>query len=84
MLPKYEAGDIIYVRRDHEGVLPAYIGKYCAIRTVDGGTFLKILAPGSQEGVYTLRSLNAEDMPDVAIEWASPVIFVRPKQADAK
>lgn len=80
MLPKYEAGDIVYVRRDHEGVLPSYIGKYCAVRTAEGGTFLKILAPGSEPDRYTLRSLNAEDMPDVEVEWASPVIFVMPKQ----
>lgn len=82
MLPKYEPGDIIYVRRDHEGVLPSYIGKYCAVRTSDGGTWLKILGEGSQEGLYTLRSLNAEDMVNVEVEWASPVLFVMPKQPD--
>lgn len=84
MLPKYESGDIIYVRRVHEGVLPSYIGKYCAVRTSDGGTWLKILAEGSQEGRYTLRSLNAEDMVNVEVEWASPVLFVMPKQLGEK
>lgn len=84
MLPKYESGDIIYVRRDHEGVLPGYIGKYCAVRTVDGGTWLKILAAGSEAGLYTLRSLNAEDMVNVEVVWASPVLFVMPKQPDEK
>lgn len=84
MLPKYESGDIIYVRRDHEGILPSYLGKYCAVRTSDGGTFLKILAPGSEPDRYTLRSLNAEDMTDVEIQWASPVLFVMPKQPDEK
>lgn len=82
MLPKYEAGDVIYVRRDHEGVMPSYIGKYCAVRTSEGGTFLKLLAQGSQPNLYTLRSLNAEDMQDVELDWATPVIFVMPKQAD--
>ena len=81
MLPKYEAGDMIYVRRDHEGVLPVYLGRYCAVRTSEGGTFLKILTAGPGQGKYTLRSLNAEDMTDVEIEWASPVLFVMPKQA---
>lgn len=80
MLPKYEAGDVIYVRRDHEGVLPSYLGKYCAVRTADGGTFLKVLTAGTQPDRYTLRSLNAEDMTDVEIIWASPVLFVMPKQ----
>lgn len=82
MLPKYEAGDIVYVRRDHEGILPSYIGKYCAVRTIDGGTFLKLLGAGGVPDRYTLRSLNAEDMTDVEIEWASPVLFVMPKQAE--
>lgn len=84
MLPKYEAGDIIYVRHDHDGILPSYLGKYCAVRTAEGGTFLKILAQGSRPDRYTLRSLNAEDMADVEIQWASPVLFVMPKQADEK
>jgi transcriptional regulator with XRE-family HTH domain len=79
MLPKYEAGDIIYVRRDHDGILPTYLNRYCAVRTAEGGTFLKILAPGSALGCYTLRSLNAPDMENVEIVWASPVIFVMPR-----
>jgi transcriptional regulator with XRE-family HTH domain len=80
MLPKYEDGEIIYVRRDHDGILPEYVGRYCAVRTADGGTFLKILAMGSEVGRYTLRSLNAPDMENVSVEWASPVLFVMPKQ----
>lgn len=83
MLPKYESGDIVYVQRDHEGVLPTSIGKYCAVRTADGGTFLKILALGTQPERYILRSLNAEDMIDVQVSWAAPVLFVMPKQPDA-
>jgi phage repressor protein C with HTH and peptisase S24 domain len=84
MLPKYESGDIIYVRRNHEGVLPSYLGKYCAVRTADGGTWLKILSLGSEPERYTLRSLNAPDMENVEVEWAAPVLFVMPKQPDEK
>jgi len=73
MLPKYEAGDVIYIRRDHDGVLPEYLNEYCAVRTSDGGTYIKILTPGTQSDRYTLRSLNAEDMTDVEVLWASPV-----------
>ena len=79
MLPKYEEGDIIYVRRDHDGILPEYFNHYCAVRTADGGTFLKMLSPGSQSGRYTLRSLNAPDMENVEVEWATPVLFIMPK-----
>ena len=80
MLPKYEDGEIVYVRRDHDGVLPEYLNRYCAVRTADGGTFLKILASGSEADRYTLRSLNAPDMENVEVLWASPVLFVMPKQ----
>lgn len=79
MLPKYEPDDIIYVRRDHDGVLPQYIGRYCAVHLTDGGTYLKILATGSKPDRYTLRSLNAADMVDVEVVWASPVLFVKQK-----
>lgn len=81
MLPKYEDGDVIYVRRDHDGILPSYMNRYCAVRTVDGGTFLKILSPGSEPGRYTLRSLNAPDMENVEVLWAAKVLFVMPKDA---
>jgi len=80
MLPKYEPGDVIYIRRDHEGVIPAYIGRYCAVHLSDGGTYLKILAAGSKAGCYTLRSLNAADMENVEVVWASPVLFVMPRR----
>jgi repressor LexA len=83
MLPKYEDGDIIYVRRDHDGVLPQFLNRYCAVRTSDGGTFLKILSSGSKPGCYTLRSLNAPDMENVEVEWASPVLFVMPQQPES-
>lgn len=76
MMPVYRDGDIIYVHRDHDGVMPEYIGEECAVHTVDGGTFLKVLALGTEPNRYTLRSFNAADMPDVEVLWATPVLFV--------
>lgn len=81
MLPKYESGDVVYVRRDHEGVLPEYLNEYCAVRTSDGGTYLKILSPGTVDDKFTLRSLNAEDMVNVEVLWASPVLWVMPRRS---
>jgi phage repressor protein C with HTH and peptisase S24 domain len=80
MLPKYEPGDIIYARRDHEGVLPAYLGAYCAVGLSDGGTYLKRLTAGTELGSYTLLSLNAADMVNVQVEWAAPVLFIMPRR----
>jgi phage repressor protein C with HTH and peptisase S24 domain len=81
MLPKYEPGDVIYVRRDHDGVLPEYLGEYCACHLSDGGTYLKILTAGPDGGRYTLRSLNAADMTNVEVIWATPVLFIMPRRS---
>jgi repressor LexA len=76
MFPVYRDGDIVYVAREHDGVLPEYIGEECAVRTAEGGTFLKTLTLGSQPNRYTLRSFNAPDMENVEVQWASRVEFV--------
>lgn len=81
MLPKYASGDVVYIRRTHEGVLPRYIGEYCAVRLETGETYLKLLAKGSVPGRFTLRSLNAEDIEDVDVTWATPIVFVLPRYA---
>lgn len=81
MLPVYRDGDIVYIRRDHEGVLPEYLGEECAVHTADGGTYLKVLAQGHAPDRYTLRSFNAADMEGVELIWAAPVLFVRRRPA---
>lgn len=76
MFPVYREGDIVYVARDHEGVLPHYIGDECVVHTWDGGTFLKTLENGSQPNRYHLHSFNAPAMDNVELVWATPVLFV--------
>lgn len=76
MLPRYSPGDIVYIAREHDGVLEEEIGEFCAIRLTTGETYIKQLAHGSRPGFFTLRSLNAEDIIDVEVEWATPIVFV--------
>lgn len=85
MLPKYEEGEIIYVMAPANGghIPEDAIGAYCAIRTADGGTFLKVIARGDQPERFTLRSLNAPDMENVEVIWASRVLFVTPRKPKA-
>jgi phage repressor protein C with HTH and peptisase S24 domain len=78
MLPKYEPGDVVYIRRDHDGVLERDLGKHCAVNCADGGTYLKILSKGTEFGRFTLRSHNAADMENVEVIWAARVEFVMP------
>jgi phage repressor protein C with HTH and peptisase S24 domain len=81
MLPKYKDGDIIYIQREHDGLLPDYIGEDCAVRLTNGETFIKQLIRGSTEGRFTLLSLNAPPIEDVEIEWATPVLFIMPARS---
>lgn len=81
MLPKYEAGDVIYIDQDGVESPSRHVGEYCAVRLADGGTYLKVLATGRDNGLYTLRSLNAADIEDVEVEWATPVLFIMPRRS---
>ena len=81
MLPRYSSGDIIYISTANRGVHDEDVGDYCAVRLVTGETYVKLLAYGSKPGFFTLRSLNDDDIPDVELEWAAPVVFVMPRAA---
>lgn len=81
MLPKFDPGDVVYISRHYEGVLSDYIGAYCACRLVTGETYLKKLARGSAPGKFTLRSLNAADIEEVELLWATPVRAILPRFA---
>jgi len=81
MLPKFDPGDIVFISRERDGVDSADLGSYCAIRLATGETYLKILAKGSASDVFTLRSLNAADMEDVSLEWATPIRAITPRAA---
>jgi phage repressor protein C with HTH and peptisase S24 domain len=74
MLPRYSEGDLVYISRSHDGVDESSMGEYCACRLTTGETYVKILARGTRPGFFTLRSLNAADIEDVELEWATPII----------
>lgn len=81
MLPKFDPGDVVFISRDHDGVSLADVGSYCAVRLSTGQTLLKILARGSKPNLFSLRSLNAADMEDVELDWASPIRAITPRAA---
>lgn len=81
MLPKFDPGDIVYISRTNDGVDPADIGAICACRLTTGETYLKQLQKGTEPGAYTLRSYNAADMEDVALDWATPIRAITPVRA---
>jgi len=81
MLPKFSEGDVVYIQKLHDGLHPSYFGEYCAVRLETGETYLKLLARGTKPGHYTLRSLNAADIEDVKITWATPIVMILPRFA---
>lgn len=82
MLPKYSDGDIIYIQRDPlVDILESDIGDDCAVRLKTGETYVKQLVRGSEPNRFTLRSLNAPDMENVEIEWATRVLFIMPRRS---
>jgi repressor LexA len=82
MLPKYSDGDIIYIQRDPlVDVLESDIGDDCAVRLKSGETYVKQLVRGSEPGRFTLRSLNAPDIENVEVEWATRVLFIMPRRS---
>lgn len=83
MLPKYKDGDIIYIQKQHDGLLEDYIGEECAVRLVTGETYLKQLIRGSEPQRFTLLSLNAPPIEDVEVEWATPIAFILPARSRA-
>jgi repressor LexA len=81
MLPKYREDDIIYIQRNHDGVLPDYLGEDCAVRLSTGETYIKQLVQGNKPGRFTLISLNAPPIENVVVEWATPVLFIMPARS---
>lgn len=77
MLPLYEDGTILYYSRQ----LPPemMIGKRCVLRLADERVLVKTLRRGSEKGLFTLGSLNAPDIEDVAVIWAAPIDWIKPR-----
>jgi phage repressor protein C with HTH and peptisase S24 domain len=77
MLPLYEDGTILYYSKQlaPEGML----GRRCVVRLEDDRVLVKTLRRGTERGLYTLLSLNAPDIEDVAVQWAAPIDWIKPR-----
>lgn len=77
MLPLYEDGTILYYSRQ----LPPenMVGRRCITRLADDRVLVKTLSRGSERGLWTLLSLNAPPIEDVALVWAAPIDWVKPR-----
>lgn len=76
MRPAYFDGDVLYYRRGGYDDWRRYFGKDCVVSLDDGRMFVKTLRPARGPTRATLVSHNANDIPDVRVEWAAPVRWV--------
>lgn len=79
MFPAYEEGTILYYSRN----LPPeeLVNRRCVVKLADERIFVKILRKGSQEGLWTLQSINPmyPDMHDVLVDWAAKIDWTKPR-----
>lgn len=79
MAPAYRNGDFLICRKHLGKHLHNLIGLDCAVRTVAGAHYLKILKKGTRANTFNLRSYkaNVDDIENVQLDWAAPVMWVR-------
>lgn len=77
MLPLFYDGWVLYWSKH----LPPkeMINKLCVVQLANGQILVKYLRPGSQAGLYTLTSTNANDMTDQLVDWAAPIDWIKPR-----
>ncbi|MGP3726095.1 MULTISPECIES: S24 family peptidase [Cereibacter] len=78
MMPLYRPGSVLfYTRAAAEGVPVEALNTPCVCEDADGRAWLKVVKVGSQEGTFSLLSLNpdADNMHGVRLKWAAPVLL---------
>lgn len=72
-------GWVVLYSRDYDGVPDSVVGKLCVVKVHEGPTLLKTVRRGRTQKFYTLESWNAPLREDTRLDWASPVIEIRPR-----
>lgn len=57
---------------------PEIVGRYCVVGVKGNGTMLRFVRRGYKAGTYNLATPTGSAMENVTIEWASPVLLIRP------
>lgn len=79
MAPRFMDGDYVIVEKVFID-LQSLIGRTCYVKLADGRCYLKTLSAGSRANRYTLLSINGPSIPDVLIEAAFPIAWVKPRR----
>ncbi len=72
-------GWVLFYRRDQNGVPEACLNRLCIVKLADDGpVMVKELHRGYRQGHFVLSSWNAPPLEDVRLDWAAPVLSIRP------
>jgi len=73
------SGWLLFYRRDQHGVPEACLNRLCIVKVADDGPIMvKELRRGYRQGHFMLSSWNAPPLEDVRLDWAAPVLSIRP------
>ena len=72
-------GWLLFYRRDQHGVPEACLNRLCIVKVAnDGPVLVKELRRGYRDGHFVLSSWNAPPLEDMRLDWAAPVLSIRP------
>ncbi len=71
-------GWLLFYRRDVYGVPDECRNKLCVCKVVDGPTYVKEVHWTGEKGIFLLESWNDVAIEGVKLEWAAPVLDIRP------
>ncbi|MFQ5776021.1 MAG: XRE family transcriptional regulator [Kiloniellaceae bacterium] len=72
-------GWLLFYRRDQQGVPDGCLNRLCIVKLADDGPMLaKEVRRGYRANHFVLSSWNAPPLEDVRLEWAAPVLSIRP------
>lgn len=72
-------GWLLFYRRDQQGVPEGCLNRLCIVKLADDGPMLvKEIRRGYRPGRFVLASWNAAPLEDVQVDWAAPVLSIRP------
>jgi DNA-binding phage protein len=81
MMPAFRDGEIIYAERADTDTEDDFIGTQCVVRLkANDEMLIKMVAKGSEPGLYTLRDWRGDDIENVPLAWAAPITFTTRKR----
>ncbi len=72
-------GWLLFYRRDQNGVPEACLNRLCIVKLAgDGPVLVKEVRRGYRSNHFVLSSWNAPPLEDMRLDWAAPVLSIRP------